>query len=172
MTSRTAAVVVCSTRAAAGVYQDLTGPVIVDWLRSRGFATKAATVIPDGPEVAAALQRAIAERTTLVITTGGTGVGQGDMTSDAAAHLITVDLPGFHEELRRRGSRSTPFALLSRGVAGIAEESFVVTLPGSMGGVRDGLGLLDEVREHVREQRAGQVHEGPRGHRRPPRTAS
>lgn len=156
---RTAAVIVSSTRAAAGVYEDRTGPVIVDWLRSNGFETDAALVVPDGPEVATALDRALAARTTLVITTGGTGIGPGDMTADAAASRITADLPGFHEELRRRGSRSTPFALMSRGVAGIAGRSFLVTLPGSSGGVRDGLDLLAEVIEHVLDQLAGHPHD-------------
>lgn len=158
MTSRSAAVIVSSTRAAAGIYADRTGPVIVDWLRSRGFQTDDALVVPDGPEVTAALEHAISARTTVVITTGGTGIGPGDMTADAAARLITADLPGFHEELRRRGALSTPFALMSRGVAGIVGGSFVVTLPGSTGGVRDGLGLLGEVLDHVLEQLAGHEH--------------
>jgi molybdenum cofactor synthesis domain-containing protein len=164
VTARSAAVIVCSTRAAAGVYTDRTGPVIVDWLRARGFETDDATVVPDGPLVTAALERAVGTGHAVVISTGGTGIGPGDMAADVAARLITVPLPGFHEELRRRGALTTPFALMSRGVAGIAGESLLVTLPGSTGGVRDGLTLLDQVLEHVLDQRAGGAHDEPTEH--------
>jgi molybdenum cofactor synthesis domain-containing protein len=158
---RRAVVIVASTRAAAGDYEDRTGPVIRDWLLARDFETDAPLVVADGPDVAAALAEATAPgRAALVITTGGTGIGRGDMTVDATAALLETELPGFQEELRRRGSAHTPFALMSRGVAGLVGDCFVVNLPGSPGGVRDGLQLLGEVVEHVLEQRAGVAHGG------------
>lgn len=158
--TRRAVVIVASTRAAAGEYEDRTGPVIVDWLIAHDFDTSAAVVVADGPDVAAALTHAVASGAALIVTTGGTGVGPSDGTADATARLLTAGLPGFQEELRRRGSLNTPFALMSRGLAGIAGRSFVVNLPGSTGGVADGLQLLGEVVEHVLDQLAGGNHDG------------
>lgn len=156
--TRRAVTIVSSTRAASGIYEDRAGPIIVAWLREHGFAADDATVVPDGPAVTAALEAALASRVDLVVTTGGTGVGPGDMTPDATAKLLTAPLPGFQEELRRRGAASTPTAILSRGLAGVAGHTFVVNLPGSPGGVRDGLGLLGEVVDHVLDQLAGGNH--------------
>lgn len=157
--SRRAVIIVSSTRAANGGYADRTGPVIVDWAASRGFDVPDAKVVADGPDVAAALRDAIADGVDLVVTTGGTGIGPGDMTADATAALLTAPLPGIAEELRRRGAASTPRALLSRGVAGIAGSTFVVNLPGSTGGVREGLELLGELVDHVLDQLAGGSHD-------------
>ena len=157
---RRAFIIVSSTRAAAGVYQDRTGPIIRDWLLEHGFAPDEPLVVPDGPPVAAALSAALAGDFPLIVTTGGTGIGPGDVTPDATSALLTAELPGFQEELRRRGSAHTPFALMSRGVAGVAGSTFIVNLPGSEGGVRDGLQLLGEVVEHVLEQLAGEAHHG------------
>jgi molybdenum cofactor synthesis domain-containing protein len=157
--TRRAAVVAASTRAALGVYEDRTGPVIRDWLVARGFEVDGPVVVPDGPEVAVALRAAIESGVDVLVTTGGTGISPRDGTPEATAPLLGVTLPGFHEELRRRGSASTPFALMSRGLAGIAGSTFVVNLPGSTGGVRDGLDLLGEVVDHVLDQLAGGHHD-------------
>jgi molybdenum cofactor synthesis domain-containing protein len=155
---RRAVVIVTSTRAAAGNYQDRTGPVIASWLAEHAFEVDPVVVIADGPDVAAALAAAVASSADLVVTTGGTGIGRGDGTADATAAILDKQLPGFAEELRRRGAASTPFSLISRGVAGIAGTTFIVNLPGSTGGVRDGLQLLGEVVDHVLEQLAGGDH--------------
>jgi molybdenum cofactor synthesis domain-containing protein len=157
--TRRAIVIVTSTRAAAGNYVDRTGPVISAWLVEHGFVVDPVAVVADGPDVAIALTAAVATDPDLVVTTGGTGVGAADGTADATAALLERTLPGFSEELRRRGAASTPFALMSRGVAGIAGSTFIVNLPGSTGGVRDGLQLLGEVVDHVVDQ----VHGGDHG---------
>ena len=155
---RRASVIVASTRAAAGVYDDLTGPVIRDWLRAAGLETGEPVVVPDGPPVAEALRAALAGGVDLVITTGGTGLTPTDRTPEATAPLLTATLPGFQEELRRRGAASTPYALMSRGLAGLAGRTLIINLPGSTGGVRDGLGLLGEVLDHVLTQIEGDIH--------------
>ena len=155
---RRAAVIVCSTRAAAGAYTDRTGPVIVEWLRSRSFEVYAPVVVADGPAVSAALEAALAVRVDVIVTTGGTGVSPDDVTPDATAAILDLTIAGFGEELRRRGAATTPFALMSRGLAGIAGSTFVVNLPGSAGGVDDGLKLLSEVIDHVLDQLDGGAH--------------
>lgn len=149
-------VLTVSTRAAAGVYADLTGPVLADWCRSRGF-TVDAVVTPDA-RVADAVQSALDARPDLLLTTGGTGIAPDDSTPDAVRPLLTRELPGFGEELRRRGAAVSPRALLSRALAGVAGSTLVVCLPGSTGGVRDGLELLDGILDHILDQVHGGRH--------------
>jgi molybdopterin biosynthesis enzyme MoaB len=94
------------------------------------------------------------------VTTGGTGVNPTDRTPEATLPLLEIELPGVMEAIRRKGAESTPLASLSRGHAGIARgTTFVINLPGSTGGVRDGLAVLDDVLEHVIDQLHGGDHE-------------
>ncbi|SDL57626.1 MogA/MoaB family molybdenum cofactor biosynthesis protein [Microbacterium azadirachtae] len=151
---RTAAVLVVSTRAAAGVYADETGPIIRDWLEARGFATGDPVVVPDAA-VAEALASALAGSPDVLLTTGGTGLSPDDRTPEATAALLDREIPGLMEELRRRGLAATPMALLTRGVAGVAGRTVVMNLPGSRGGVRDGLAVLDPILDHLLGQLSG-----------------
>jgi molybdenum cofactor synthesis domain-containing protein len=153
-----AVVIVASTRAAAGEYEDRTGPVIATWLGERGFAVDGPHVRADGPGVAAALAEAVAGDARVILTTGGTGVTPTDRTPEATRPLLDLELPGIMEEARRIGVAHTPTAVLTRGHAGLAGGAFVMNLPGSPGGVRDGLGLLDRILDHVLEQARGAVH--------------
>lgn len=157
---RRARVIVASTRAATGVYDDRTGPVIAGWLRQRGWTDPVVQVVPDGDEVVAALQDAVESGADLVVTTGGTGVNPTDRTPEATLPLLERELPGVIEAIRRRGAESTPLAALTRGHAGIARgRTFIVNLPGSTGGVKDGLAVLDELLDHVIDQLHGGDHE-------------
>ncbi|WP_431929180.1 molybdenum cofactor biosynthesis protein MoaE [Amycolatopsis tucumanensis] len=158
---RTARVIVASNRASAGVYADHTGPVIVAWLAERGFDVPEPRVVPDGDPVAQALREALHDDVHVVITTGGTGISPTDRTPDVTAPLLDHQLPGLAEAIRSAGLPKVPTAVLSRGVAGVAGRTLVVNLPGSRGGVKDGLGVLDGVLTHAVDQLAGGDHPRP-----------
>ncbi|ROS59365.1 molybdopterin adenylyltransferase [Frigoribacterium sp. PhB160] len=156
---RTAVVVVASTRAAAGRADDLTGPVLHDWFAARGWQVDPPVVVPDGDPVGAALAAAVAAGVDVVVTTGGTGLTPTDLTPEQTRPLLDREIPGIAEELRRRGTAATPTAVLSRGLAGVAGRTVVVNLPGSRGGVRDGLDVLDPLLDHLVDQIAGGAHD-------------
>jgi molybdenum cofactor synthesis domain-containing protein len=158
MTDRVARVIVASNRAAAGTYPDRSGPVIVSWLRDRGYDVDQPSVVPDGAPVADALRTAVSERVDVVITTGGTGISPTDHTPEATRAVLDYEVPGLADAIRRAGLPAVPASVLSRGVAGVAGRTLVVNLPGSTGGVRDGLGVLDGVLDHAVDQLRGGDH--------------
>jgi len=153
-------VVVASNRAAAGVYADRTGPVIVDWLCERGYQTPDPVVVPDGSPVRDAVAAAVADAVDVVLTTGGTGISPTDRTPEATEPLLDRRLPGLADAIRSAGLPQVPTAVLSRGLAGVAGRTLVVNLPGSTGGVRDGLAVLERVLDHAIEQLHGADHVG------------
>ena len=154
-----AAVVVASNRAAAGTYADETGPLIAGWLREQGFDCGDPTVVPDGDPVREAIAAAVVAGARLVLTTGGTGLTPTDRTPEATAPLLDREVPGIAEAIRAAGAaEGVPTAVLSRGLAGVAGDCLVVNLPGSRGGVRDGLAVLRPILRHAVEQVVGSDH--------------
>jgi molybdenum cofactor synthesis domain-containing protein len=151
-------VIIASTRAAAGVYEDRTGPVIVAWLTQRGFDVPAPVVVADGSGVNRTLFAAIGERVNLVLTSGGTGISPTDGTADATADIVDYQIPGLADAIRRSGLPHVPTSVLSRGVCGVRDGTLIVNLPGSTGGVNDGLGVLADVLDHALDQLEGQDH--------------
>lgn len=152
---RRAGIIIASTRAATGVYEDRTGPVIADWLAEHSFEVIPAAVVPDGPSVGAALRALLALEPELIVTSGGTGLSPDDVTPEETLPLLDREVPGLMEAIRAAGLNKTPLAALSRGHAGLAGRTFVVNLPGSPSGVMDGLSVLDPIIGHVCDQVAG-----------------
>jgi molybdenum cofactor synthesis domain-containing protein len=156
--TRSGRVVIASTRAAAGVYEDRCGPIIVDWLNRQGITAAAPVVVADGSGVVKALFAAIGENVDVIITSGGTGISPTDRTADATADIVDYQIPGLADAIRRSGLPHVPTSVLSRGVCGVRGRTLIVNLPGSTGGVKDGLGVLDDVLEHALDQLAGKDH--------------
>ena len=158
MTMR-AEVVVASNRAASGVYEDQTGPLIVSFLQGLGFSVEAPVVVPDGEPVGTAISAAASGGARLVLTTGGTGLTPTDRTPEETRALLDFEVPGIADAIRAAGvDAGVATAVLSRGVAGVIGNCLVVNLPGSRGGVKDGLTVLEPILLHAVEQVVGSDH--------------
>lgn len=151
--------VTVSNRAAAGVYADTSGPLLVELLREAGCDTvDGPLVVPDGESVETALRDAVARAYDVVVTSGGTGLTPTDRTPEMTARVIDREVPGIAEAVRQAGRDAVPAAILSRGIAGLAGRTLIVNLPGSKGGVRDGMAVLSPVLAHAVDQIRGGDH--------------
>ncbi len=155
----TALVITISTRAAAGVYADKSGPVVASALRDLGFSVAEPVVVPDGDEVGNALRRAVGAGHAVVITTGGTGLHPHDQTPEQTRSVVEREVPQVAAEIARYGvDHGVPTAVLSRGIVGIAQGTLIINLPGSSGGARDGMAVVGPLLNHAVSQLRGGDH--------------
>jgi molybdenum cofactor synthesis domain-containing protein len=159
-----------SDRAAAGVYSDRGGPLLVSLLAAAGCEVDGPVVVPDGDPVEAELRAAVAAGYDVVVTTGGTGLSPRDLTPEMTSRVLDREVPGIAEAIRAAGRAGVsasgsdapragvPTAALGRGLSGVAGRTLVVNLPGSIGGVRDGMAVLAPIIGHAVEQISGADH--------------
>ena len=159
MAVRTAVVITASNRASAGVYADSSGEILAAGLTKLGYELKDPIVIPDNiSQIQAAIELSLAGKVDLIVTTGGTGVSPHDVTPEATAPLIKKLLPGIPEAFRAYSRDRVPTTDLSRGLAGVTGSSLIINLPGSPGGVKDGLVIIERLAGHIHDQIAGVDH--------------
>jgi molybdenum cofactor synthesis domain-containing protein len=153
-----ALVVTVSNRASAGVYADRSGPLLVALLGEAGCAVEGPVVVPDGDAVEAALREGVSGGFDVIVTTGGTGLTPMDLTPEMTSRVISREIPGIAEAIRQANRDKVPASILSRGLAGQAGNTLIVNLPGSSGGVRDGIAVLAPVLQHAVDQIRGGDH--------------
>lgn len=157
---RTGLVIVSSTRAAQGVYEDKSGPIAVEFLRGLGYETPDPLVVAD-EDLKETIDEVFSrdELPHVILTSGGTGVTPDDRTVEHVTPYLERQLPGIVHAFWAEGMKKVPTAVISRAVAGVTGHTFVMTLPGSRGGVKDGCTVLEPLLEHIND-----TLEGPYGH--------
>lgn len=154
-----AAIITASNRASLGIYEDQSGNILAQGLEELGFHVVSKVIVPDSVSlIAVEIAKAIDSKIELIVTTGGTGISPTDVTPEATAPLIQKALPGINEALRALSRDKVPTSDLSRGLAGTADQSLIINLPGSPGGVRDGLVIIARLAPHAISQLAGEDH--------------
>lgn len=153
-----AVVITASTRASKGVYDDVSGDLLDESLTEMGFRVTRVLLPDDQQRLTEAISTAVGDHADLIVTTGGTGLSPTDITPEATAPIITKPVPGVAEAIRSYGATKTPYAVMSRGLSGVAGGTFIINLPGSKGGAKDGIAVLTPLLPHIISQLRGGDH--------------
>ena len=154
-----ALVITVSTRTAAGIWTDTSGPILVAGLSALEIDVTGPIVVADGEPVGVALRTGIDSEFDLIVTTGGTGLSPTDHTPEQTRPLLDREIPGLAELIRAKGlAAGVPTAALSRGLAGLAGQTLIINVPGSAGGARDAVVALEPTLRHALDQIAGHQH--------------
>jgi molybdopterin adenylyltransferase len=147
------AVLTISDAGSRGERSDSSGDLIASWAKEHGYTVSERSLVPDDTVriVSTLAEWSDGDRADLILTTGGTGLTERDVTPEATRAILDKEAPGIAEALRMTSFPRFPRAALSRGLAGVRGKTLIVNLPGSPGGVRDGLGVLAELVEHAVE---------------------
>lgn len=156
-----AVIITVSDRGARGEREDGSGPEIARLIQSMGMEIVGRQVIPDEKEVIsqALINWSDAEKTDLILTTGGTGVSPRDVTPEATREVIEREIPGMAEAMRRQSMIVTPHAMISRALVGIRGRTLIINLPGSPKGARENLNVLLPALTHAIEKIKGDERE-------------
>jgi len=168
MSMRTAAVLTISDSSARGERADRSGPATVELLRQEGFDVTHQEILPDDqPGIEAALVR-LSEQVQLIVTTGGTGIAERDVTPEATRAVCSKLIEGIPQKIRAEGTANTAYAILSRGVCGVRGHTLILNLPGSPTGASESLLAVIEILPHALDLLAGKAVHDPA---HPPRDA-
>ncbi|OAG27831.1 MogA/MoaB family molybdenum cofactor biosynthesis protein [Thermodesulfatator autotrophicus] len=157
----TAGVLTLSDKGALGEREDTAGPLIKEALQKEGFDVVAYRILPDDYEEILVVLVDWVDRKgiDLIVTTGGTGLSPRDVTPEATKAAIEKEVPGIAEAIRMEGMKHTPYAMLTRGIAGIRRQSLIINLPGSPKAVEESLGVILPVLNHALEKIKGSPKE-------------
>jgi len=143
-------IITVSDRASSGQYADLAGPALAAAVREYGWEVVAEVLVPDEKEaIASAILAVISQGAGLVLTTGGTGIAERDVTPEAIRGIMRTEIPGFGEVMRAASMPITPNALLSRGLGAVVEGAIVLALPGKPSGAVECLGFVAGALPHA-----------------------